>query len=272
MKVYVAGSSAEMERAKSASIWLMNHGFAVVSTWIQSIECNQNGIPNPRNAFTAQRRTWSEVDLEEVRSADLIWFLVPGPKYTTRGAWLEAGFSIALDKVIVFSGDTKSSIFCALGKEFDDDQDARHWITRLRDDRERQLDLPTIKAPQVGELDLRIAIPPVVEPVGASAADTARAANIENSRILELAVELERQLPSGAHINKSQLTPRYLEVVLAPDVYVTVAPSCIPDAPLTMTIYSFKEDPKALIPAHSTTFEGAVRTFGVFVAGMRAVS
>ena len=50
--------------------------------------------------------------------------LVPPVDAPTRGAWGESCYAHALARPLVFSGDTKQSVFCALGDEYESDEDA----------------------------------------------------------------------------------------------------------------------------------------------------
>ncbi len=121
--VYLAASSADIERA---TLWrgrLLTSGFDVVSTWIGSVRAD--GAANPREASFAQRLGWAATCLREVNAAHVVWMLVPSFDRATRGAWVEVGYGQALGKPLVFSGvDTVQSVFCALGSEFADDEDA----------------------------------------------------------------------------------------------------------------------------------------------------
>lgn len=116
-KVYVAGSSAELDRAERAIADLEARGVAVTSTWPRSV--TNVGESNPAHASRSDRARWAITCLHEVREADLVWMLVPSRAHPTRGAWLEAGYALARGKVVVFSGETAQSIFGALGYEFD---------------------------------------------------------------------------------------------------------------------------------------------------------
>lgn len=127
--VYVSASSAEIDRAELWMGRLSMAGLNVTSTWARVIR--DVGSANPRDATREQRKQWSDVDLGEVRACDLLWFLVPALDKPTRGAWLEVGFADAAGKLLVFSGDTKQSIFCATGDEYEDDIDAFATICRL---------------------------------------------------------------------------------------------------------------------------------------------
>lgn len=130
-KVYVAGSSAELERAEAAMLKLEHAGVRVTSSW--PIVVRDQSAPNPRDVSRDQRRHWSAVDLEEVRSADVLLMLVPKVDAPTRGAWLEAGYAHGFGKIVVFAGDTLQSIFCATGYEFADDASALDFVIRISD-------------------------------------------------------------------------------------------------------------------------------------------
>ena len=128
-KVYIAASSADIERAELWSSRLSIAGIEVVSTWMQTVR--DVGDANPRAAERADRQRWAVEDLTQVRSCDLLWMLVPSTARATRGAWLECGFAEALNKIVVFSGDTAQSVFCALGDEWQGDEEAFALICRL---------------------------------------------------------------------------------------------------------------------------------------------
>ncbi len=122
VKIYLAASSLELDRARTWQARLKLAGITLTSTWISVID--SVGVANPTDASIEQRREWSAVDLAEVRAADVLWFLVPPRHVPTRGAWIEVGTAYAHEKRLVFSGDTGQSIFCALGDEWASDDDA----------------------------------------------------------------------------------------------------------------------------------------------------
>lgn len=129
MKVYVAGSSAEMPRAEHWVKALREAGITVTSTWTDVI--TSVGSANPIGVSPEQRRSWSYTDLVvDLGPADWLWFLVPPPSVQTRGAWVELGVAFAARKSIICSGDTEQSIFCALGIERVSDEEAFAELTR----------------------------------------------------------------------------------------------------------------------------------------------
>ena len=129
MKVYLAASTLDMDRARTWYARLRLAGIEIVSTWIATVE--KVGSGNPADATHEQRRDWSAKDLAEVRSADVLWILVPAKSVQTRGIWAELGTAWAHDVTIVTSGETLQSIFCALGDEHPLDEDAFASICAL---------------------------------------------------------------------------------------------------------------------------------------------
>lgn len=132
--VYVAASSADIERAQH---WTQQLGFAglkVTSTWIESI-ADAGGVSNPRNASRDQRRGYSQKNVDAILEAQLLWILVPQPPKTTCGAWWEAGFAHGQRRVVVASGvDTEQSVFNSFAHEFKDDLVAFANICRFARD------------------------------------------------------------------------------------------------------------------------------------------
>ena len=127
--VYVAAASSDLDRAERWMRLLGAADIGVTSTWVDVIRAS--GLEgNPRDATQPQRRDWSDADLNGVRNADLVWFLVNNTA-PARGAYFECGYARGLDKVLVFSGDTKQSIFPALGQEYAEDIDAFAAICRM---------------------------------------------------------------------------------------------------------------------------------------------
>jgi hypothetical protein len=120
--VYIAASSADIDRAEHWRDRLVAVGVRVVGTWMANIRTV--GDANPRTASADLRSYWSRTCLEQVADADAFWLLVPGADKPTAGAWIELGYALGCDLRIVCSGDTKRSIFCALGDEYASDEDA----------------------------------------------------------------------------------------------------------------------------------------------------
>lgn len=131
--VYIAGSSShwQSDRVQAAIAALRAHDIVVTNTWTEVIA--KVGDANPRAASDIDRRGWAVKCLNEIDAADAVWVLVPVVPATTRGAWVEAGYAYSERKHVLFSGDTKQSVFCALGREFATDAAAIAYLRELRD-------------------------------------------------------------------------------------------------------------------------------------------
>lgn len=123
-RVYIAAASSpdQIERARAMAARCRDLGIEVVSTWTDVIA--SVGVANPREATTDQRRQWSAQDLWEVARAHALWLLFPPAGQTSFGAGVELGSAYARARLIVSSGDTRRSIFPALGMEYATDEDA----------------------------------------------------------------------------------------------------------------------------------------------------
>lgn len=132
--IYVAASAdpRESERVRRVITALKIAGFEVTCTWPEVIA--KVGTANPHDAGEIVRRSWAAQDLLEVDAADALLFLVPPSSVPTRGAWLECGYAYAQNKHLLFAGDTKQSIFCSLGHEFETDGGAFAHLHKLRID------------------------------------------------------------------------------------------------------------------------------------------
>lgn len=125
IKVYIAASSDEIERAARWSAWLRARDVDVVSTWPACVRAV--GAANPRDASRGQRRSWSGGCLLEVATCDVLWLLVPAVGHG-RGAYAEFGAAHALGKRLVASGDVLQSVFTAQAEEHATDAEAARAI------------------------------------------------------------------------------------------------------------------------------------------------
>jgi len=91
VKVYVAGSSKEMERAERVMNALRAAGHEITADWVAKIR--EVGVANPAD-FTV-RLAAAQADLDGVNNADAFVFLHPAPGVQTTGAWVELGYRLA---------------------------------------------------------------------------------------------------------------------------------------------------------------------------------
>lgn len=153
-RVYIAASASPSEalRVQAATAALKAAGFIVTSTWPEVVA--KVGSANPRDAGDLNRRCWAIQDLSEIDDSDAIWFLTPEPPLTTRGGWCELMHAHDENKHVVSSGDTRQSIFTALGREFETDGGALAHLHQLRVERSLAELATSAPAALVPEFDL----------------------------------------------------------------------------------------------------------------------
>lgn len=120
MKVYVAASSLQLDRAQAAMEWLRAAGHEVTHDWPAIIAAR--GGANPDDATQDDRWDWAIDDLAGVKSADVLWLLVPYKEGA--GAFVELGYALAIGKPVICSGLYMRSIFTAMGVCYDTDEQA----------------------------------------------------------------------------------------------------------------------------------------------------
>lgn len=131
-KVYVAGSSKELERCSNWIEQLQQEGIEVTYNWVPAVTRELSGEEVYRDF---QLRSFARNDLRGVDEANLVWLLAPTTSHT-RGAWVEMGYALALGRRIVVSPPVSTSgmIFARLQGvvECDTDELAYQWVLRHR--------------------------------------------------------------------------------------------------------------------------------------------
>lgn len=144
-RIYVAGASAEADRASRWIAALESAGITVTFDWPKHIK--SVGDANPAHASPAQRAAWAEEAIYAVGQADMFWLLAPSPGIATAGAYVELGYwhaqtylhSALADQTYVSGSTTTVSIFHALGREYTMDEDAFQAIMLRVDPRWKAL-------------------------------------------------------------------------------------------------------------------------------------
>ncbi len=130
--VYVAGSSAEIDRARKWILALQEKGVIVNSTWTDNVK--KVGEANPRDASNEDKQAWCLKDVREAIGSSVMWLLMPSGPHSF-GAAFEMGFFSALaDPEIqqsIVSGDYKRSIFTSFSDRFDTDEQAFDAIVQM---------------------------------------------------------------------------------------------------------------------------------------------
>ena len=120
MRIYIAGSSDELDRASKWIEMLRVSGLDVTHDWPAMVR--DVGEGNPKGATSEDRRGWATSCVEAVRDANLLWLLMPIK--TSFGAFSELGIAIERQTPIVVSGPLlHRSIFTDLAdRVYADDQ------------------------------------------------------------------------------------------------------------------------------------------------------
>lgn len=127
MKIYVAASSAELDRAAAVRDKILARGHTITEDWISKIfEHLKTG--RAVNVLTPkERRAAADADYVGVASADRVVLLVPRRPLVTKGAWWEGGVADALNIPVIAAGDPQdraSMIFLSRVHEVDTDDEA----------------------------------------------------------------------------------------------------------------------------------------------------
>lgn len=120
MRIYVAGASAEIERARRMRDALLAEGHEITFDWTVDFESNE-GLSD------VQRGAYADADFQGVAMANRVVLLVPRSPKLTQGAWWEGGVADALEIPIIASGrpeDRAKNIFLAHAIEVDTDEEA----------------------------------------------------------------------------------------------------------------------------------------------------
>ena len=100
MKVYIAASSKEFQRARSAMQAARDAGHEITHDWTQDLAAV--GCAQGYNLPSDRRREIAERDLAAIRAADALWLLIP--EGASAGAWSEWGFAWATCPLLIASG------------------------------------------------------------------------------------------------------------------------------------------------------------------------
>jgi len=115
LQVYVAGASADRAAiARHIQDLTLSRMVEVTLDWT-AVMAN---VAKPDSDLTEEERNrYARQDLEAIDAASVFWLVIPNSKSV--GAWVELGYAIARNKLIITSGDhasiftSQSQIACA---------------------------------------------------------------------------------------------------------------------------------------------------------------
>lgn len=128
MKIYVAASSAEIDRAERMISRLKAAGHEITEDWTVTIRTV--GLAN-QGLSPERRRECADADFKGVASADRVVILVPRAPVVTQGAWWEGGVADALEIPTLAVGrkeDRDRNIFLSRCREVDTDDEVLVWL------------------------------------------------------------------------------------------------------------------------------------------------
>jgi len=131
MRVFVAGSSKELERAERF-IARVNaiHGLEVAYDWpaiIRAHDGQANGLTHEESYGLSLR------EIESIESAQALVLLLPAPGNESIGMWVELGLCRNSCGFIAFSGDNpERTIFYGMAEKLTkNDDEALEWLVSL---------------------------------------------------------------------------------------------------------------------------------------------
>lgn len=118
MKIYVAASSKELERAERIMSALRERGHEITFDWTVPIKARSADGKSDRGLSFEERAFFAGKDANGISTADLFWQLIPTTE--SAGAWWEMGYATGLRDSgfkaphIVVSGEADRCLFTTL--------------------------------------------------------------------------------------------------------------------------------------------------------------
>lgn len=132
LRVYVAGSSGELERVEAVIARLREAGATITLDWTLDVRAHRAaGHATDADLSDEEARFLAETDRDAVVAADV--FLLLAPVVATRGAWVELGIATTFCGYTAVAGHAaRDSIFTRLVDEvFSTDADAIDTIAEM---------------------------------------------------------------------------------------------------------------------------------------------
>lgn len=127
LRIYVAGKWKEREKVRSIMDMLEARGHLITCDWTKHIAPERLTKEHNEGLFTKEydwsknedwaqngHKTYAEEDLEGVKTCDILVAYMPDPDIWYKGAWIEIGISLGLDKKVIIIGKDITTVFLGL--------------------------------------------------------------------------------------------------------------------------------------------------------------
>jgi len=123
MKIYVAGKWKEREKVRSIMDMLEARGHIITCDWTkhtlpENIELDrahkEKSFIKDYNWAKNGHKTYAKEDLNGVRTCDVLVAYMPDTDVFYKGAWIEVGIALGLDKKVIIIGKDVTTVFLSL--------------------------------------------------------------------------------------------------------------------------------------------------------------
>jgi nucleoside 2-deoxyribosyltransferase len=131
LNVYVAGASAEVDRAERVIAALRAAGINITHDWTPDVRAVE-AAGGPTTLEDQERLDRALVDVAAVRRADFVVMLAPEPPHASTGAGFESGVAYERGLPLVVAGSVAARrrfLFGALVVEYESDVEVVAWLT-----------------------------------------------------------------------------------------------------------------------------------------------
>ena len=94
-RVYVAGASAQLQRARRAMGWVREAPeLTLAHDWTAQVQADREAGKQDADLLQVQQCARAFEDFAAIRESDIFWALVPQPDVRTTGLWVELGWAL----------------------------------------------------------------------------------------------------------------------------------------------------------------------------------
>lgn len=112
LKIYVAGKWKEREKVRSIMDMFESRGHIITCDWTKHIAPEK--IDKDHDWAQNGHKTYAEEDLEGVKNCDILVAYMPDPDVFYKGAWIEIGIALGLNKKVIIIGKDITTVFLGL--------------------------------------------------------------------------------------------------------------------------------------------------------------